>query len=745
MSEKSAGTLHCKRCWKSLPIPSYDTVCELCGCREQCEMKVRCFQCFAYMSASTMECPSLYCKHNQSFRPTRRPCYLCVTLIPVNDLVCTHCKSPQDIEKLNSLSFKVCPNQSCRIILSVYTDFCYGCKQQQDPSVTGFPGSAIFKSGKPLCMQTSQELSDNIRGYTEIGNKVKGDNKPCILCKAPVPAYIDRCSVCLASQDIEILKKSKLKYCSHVDCGTVMSAELITCFKCKRRQDRLVLASIHVEDSNLVVIKKVSHAEKLDKNGGSKPALNQMPKKKTCLLCHKQIPESSQFCFTCQTSQDIETFKSCHFKQCSNSKCEKVLVFDRSICYSCQHVQGKPIAFILGASLYSQSSNATTASQSGTTVPTSDQSQSGTTVPTSDPNPQSQSGTTVPTSDQSQSGTTVPTSNPKPQSQSGTTVPTSDQSQSGTTVPTSDPKPQSQSGTTVPTSDQSQSGTTVPTSDPKPQSQSGTTVPTSNPKPQSQSGATVPTSDQSQSGTTVPTSDPKPQSQSGTTVPTSDQSQSGTTVPTSDPKPQSQSGTTVPTSDQSQSGTTVPTSDPKPQSQSGTTVPTSNPKPQSQSGATVPTSDQSQSGTTVPTSDPKPQSQSGTTVPTSDQSQSGTTVPTSDPKPQSQSGTTVPTSDQSQSGTTVPTSDPKPQSQSGTTVPTSDQSQSGTTVPTSDPKPQSQSGTTVPTSDQSQSGTTVPTSDPKPQGQGDKNTNENIVKQPTHQNSAEVCKFLYTV
>ena len=546
MSEKSAGTLHCKRCWKSLPIPSYDTVCELCGCREQCEMKVRCFQCFAYMSASTMECPSRYCKHNQSFRPTRRPCYLCIALIPVNDLVCTYCKSPQDIETLNRLSFKVCPNQSCRIILSVHTDICYGCKQQQDPSVPGFPGSVIFKSGNPVYMQTRQELSDNIRGYTEIDNKVKGDNKPCILCKAPVPAYIDSCSVCLASQDIEILKKSKLKYCSH-DCGTVMSAELITCFNCKRKQDKLVLASIHVENS--MVIAKVSHEKRNplahDQNDESKP--DQLPKKITCLLCSKQIPALSQLCFTCHASQDIETFKSCRFKQCSNSECKKVLIFDDTSCYSCQHVQSKPIALISGASLYSQSSNVTTTSSHPTqrnNAATKDSTQQG-----------QSSDTTIKDSTQQDNATIDPT-------QQGQSSNVSDPTQQGQSSNASDPTQQGQSSNA---SDPTQQGQSSNASDPTQQGQSSNA---SDPTPQGQS-SNVTTKDRTQQGQSSNASDPTQQGQSSNA---SDPTQQGQSSNASDPTQQGQSRNAT-TKDPTQQGKSndVDIRHQKPQGQSSIT------------------------------------------------------------------------------------------------------------------------------------------------------------------------------
>ncbi len=63
---------------------------------------------------------------------------------------------------------------------------------------------------------------------------------------------------------------------------------------------------------------------------------NEPPNWKPCVLCGFLIPIQDNQCKQCFVHQDIASLRSSSFKKCVNGMCQRPLIFDLNLCYSCK-------------------------------------------------------------------------------------------------------------------------------------------------------------------------------------------------------------------------------------------------------------------------------------------------------------------------------------------------------------------------------------------------------------------------
>ena len=407
MSADSSGAVPlCNKCDSPL---RYDIVCSSCGCIGEDESHVRrCKQCYGYMYENSSIC--LWCGHNRAFPASKKPCILCCNLLPLNNnnFVCETCQTPQDMDVLKDQLFKKCLNFSCSAIVSIHASNCYQCNYQQDPSI---PGLDLFSSGIPSYLQTQLQVNSLYKPNvsptaSSQTNKVHHDTsssaerkvkntsveskagmKKCIFCENSFSEHLEKCTVCSALQDVEILKTLQFNNCTS-GCGAILCVEFHKfCFRCKGKQGPLSTFS-GLEVFPLNVLNPSMSAENLvslpDQDGRSvaktsKPNVSPTASSQTnkvhhdtsssaerkvkntsveskagmkkCIFCENSFSEHLEKCTVCSALQDVEILKTLQFNNCT-SGCGAILCVEfHKFCFRCKGKQG-PLSTFSGLEVF---------------------------------------------------------------------------------------------------------------------------------------------------------------------------------------------------------------------------------------------------------------------------------------------------------------------------------------------------------------------------------------------------------
>ncbi len=360
MSADSSGAVPlCKKCGQPL---MFDIVCSSCGCIGEDRSQVRrCRQCYGYMYEDSATCP--WCDHNRTFSASKKPCFLCCNLLPSVSSVCGTCQTPQDMAVLKDQMYKKCLNTNCCAIVNICARNCYICNYQQDPSIPGF---YLFSSGIPRFLQqthlqanvykpnSSPALSQTVHHNTsssaaesKVKNtsaKSKGGMKKCIFCDHLFSELLEKCDVCFAQQEVDLLKTLEFYYCTS-GCGAILCVAFHKhCFRCKEQQQHPLstFPGLEVFPKEVVLCPPMSVENPQDWHSVAQSEREpEKPIKKPCILCGTPIPISSAQCFNCQTTQIEDELKYSRCKLCCNPKCEAPMSVDLQVCYRCNQDQNR--------------------------------------------------------------------------------------------------------------------------------------------------------------------------------------------------------------------------------------------------------------------------------------------------------------------------------------------------------------------------------------------------------------------
>ena len=233
------------------------------------------------------------------------------------------------------------------------------------------------------CSQCYSEmpLSAMVCLYCKHNQSFHATMKPCMLCYSLIPVVAMHCPYCRVTQDIETLSNSFFKVCNIPACHKFMSTSAQICYSCQQPQHNnmntihgsevvfLVPPSIYTHGSPDSSHKSQGFAQpkmlatQTNLSGSGSRTIDEafhfegaLSSSKICIFCGVAIPIDSQFCSTCQVTQNIDELKKSDFKKCLNPKCNKIYSKHLFFCHSCKMPQDGNTSFIRGSDIFSDNS-----------------------------------------------------------------------------------------------------------------------------------------------------------------------------------------------------------------------------------------------------------------------------------------------------------------------------------------------------------------------------------------------------